>query len=97
MTLKLARYVGQPCPYCGVIMEAPTHAGDKSRQASRDHAVVTKANGGRLNMANRVVCCRACNMEKGRRPIWAWWHDLQITNDPRAERVGAVWSTMRTE
>ena len=84
------KHVGQPCAYCGVPMEAPSHTGDKRRQMSRDHAMRPKAWAGRKPERNIVMCCRACNMEKGSRSLPVWLADLLAVGDPRHRHVAVA-------
>jgi 5-methylcytosine-specific restriction endonuclease McrA len=60
---SLARYLGSPCPYCGVTLNRDK--GWNSPQApSRDHRVPLSRGG--LNVAeNIIICCRGCNEDKG--------------------------------
>jgi hypothetical protein len=51
------------CPYCGVEITA--------RNSSLDH-IVPLASGGAHSIANVIVCCVACNLEKGERTPAAW-------------------------
>jgi hypothetical protein len=66
---KLARFIGQPCPYCGV----PMGSGEPTLP-SRDHKIpVSRVNhpfaplGGAFLLAreNIHICCRGCNSDKG--------------------------------
>jgi 5-methylcytosine-specific restriction endonuclease McrA len=59
----LRQHLGKPCPYCGVTMNRSL--GWNGPQApSRDHQVPRSRKGPHV-AANILVCCRACNEEKG--------------------------------
>jgi 5-methylcytosine-specific restriction endonuclease McrA len=58
------RYIGKPCPYCGVTMTR--RSGHLANTApSRDHLIPFSRGG--LNVTeNIIVCCRGCNEDKGK-------------------------------
>lgn len=84
------KWIGKPCSYCGVPMEAPTLTGDKRRQVSKDHALRPKSWKGAKPARNAVMCCLSCNREKGDRSLPVWIADLRAANDPRHERASAA-------
>ena len=62
-TGRLRRFLGKPCPYCGICMnrEKGFHCADAP---SRDHRIPI-SRGGRDLAKNIVICCRRCNENKG--------------------------------
>lgn len=95
---NLAGYHGTPCAYCNVLMmvSRPHKQPRRRHEATRDHAMVPKAIGGKLTKANRVICCHACNSEKGNLPLAEWHMQLVLDNDPRAELVEIVLAELET-
>lgn len=57
---KVLRFVGKPCPYCGVPMSYRRF----DDNPTRDHKI-PKSRGGAMLRNNIHVCCRACNSDKG--------------------------------
>ena len=60
---RLTEYLGQPCPYCGILM-ADWNGQNDWRTPSRDHKL-PRSRGGGTDLANIEICCRRCKMEKG--------------------------------
>lgn len=59
---KLVEKDGLICFYCG--RDCIKSTAHKANTATIDH-IIPKANGGRTQLDNLVICCRACNLEKG--------------------------------
>jgi 5-methylcytosine-specific restriction endonuclease McrA len=58
------RYIGKPCPYCGVTMtRREGYLADTA--PSRDH-LIPICRGGLRVTENMIVCCRGCNEDKGK-------------------------------
>ena len=55
------------CFYCGRDCERTIR--HKASMATVDH-LVPKASGGADELQNLVICCRACNLEKGSKTSW---------------------------
>ena len=80
-------------------MIAPHGTLAKPNDATRDHALRTKAMGLRTSWTPRrniVVVCRACNREKGDRSLAIWLADLRADGDFRVDRVASVLSELST-
>lgn len=82
MGANLARFDGQPCPYCMQSM----HVGHQLRYPSMDH-IIPRCRGG--DKGRRVCVCQQCNNERGNMNLLDWYHKLTETKDPRAGHVGA--------
>ncbi len=72
----LVAAIGQPCPYCGEPMAAPT----------RDH-IWPRKRGGTLNGRNKAIVCDPCNTDKGHRSMASWIIRLQRAGDRRVAHV----------
>lgn len=63
LPFRLKRFEGKPCPYCRrPMMRAKSHLA--ARAPSRDH-MTPRSRGGTDDPSNILVCCRACNEDKG--------------------------------
>jgi 5-methylcytosine-specific restriction endonuclease McrA len=71
--------IGQPCPYCGEPMAAPT----------RDH-IWPRKRGGTLNGRNTAIVCDPCNSDKGARSLESWLYALDKAGDRRARFVAVL-------
>jgi len=79
-TLRAA--IGSLCPYCGRPMALTAEA-----TPSRDH-IHPRSKGGTLaDPANKLICCRQCNMDKGAKTLARFLSWLRSLDDPRAEHV----------
>lgn len=72
------QYNGQPCPYCGKLMQV----GSK-HHPTRDHVRPRRA-GGTLGNGNMLMVCLPCNGDKGDMMLREWLRSLIARGDPRA-------------
>ena len=75
----LRSHIGRPCAYCGRPMERPV-----------SNHVRPIIYGGSLTDANKVICCKSCDRDKGRLTLTAWAARLRAAGDPRLPVIVAL-------